>query len=259
MAPRVRAGLSLLLVALIGTVACGGDDAGHAGDGSAGGSVLVFAAASLTDAFADVEAAFEAAHPGTDVQLNLAGSSSLREQILAGAPADVFASANANNMDAVVEAGAIDGEPRVFVRNALQIAVPAGNPGGVTGLESLADDDLLVGLCAEGVPCGDLARDALDQAGVEASLDTNEPDVRALLTKIAVGELDAGIVYATDVLVADGDVEAVDLPPAVDVRATYPIAVLGRTPHPGPAEDFVEFVLSEAGQEILAAHGFEPA
>ncbi|MFN3217849.1 MAG: molybdate ABC transporter substrate-binding protein [Acidimicrobiales bacterium] len=251
--------LSMALVALTllaGLVACGDDDEGGGTDGEIGGTVLVFAAASLTDAFDDIETAFEAEYPGVDVQLNLAGSSSLREQILEGAPADVFASANQSNMDQLIEAGEVGGDAPVFAANLLQIAVPAGNPAGVTGLEDFAREELLIGLCAEGVPCGDFAREALANAAVEASIDTNEPDVRALLTKIGADELDAGIVYVTDVTAADDLVEGVDIAEDVNVVAGYPIAPLDGAPNPDAAAAFVDFVLSEEGQAILVSYGF---
>lgn len=247
--------LALVVLALVvGAVACGDDDA--ALDGEMSGTVLVMAAASLSDGLGEVAEAFEAEHPGLAVQLNLAGSSSLREQILGGAPADVFASANLSNMEQVVQAGEVVGEPQVFAANLLQIAVPAGNPGGVTGLDDFARSELLIGLCSEGVPCGDLAREALANAGVDASIDTNESDVRALLTKIAADELDAGIVYLTDVRAAGELVEGVDITSEHNVVALYPIARLVSGPNPVAAEAFVAFVLSEQGRSILAAHGF---
>jgi molybdate transport system substrate-binding protein len=221
------------------------------------GELLVSAAASLTDAFAEVGAAFEEANPGVDVILNLGPSSGLREAILEGAPADVFASANTSNMDQVVEAGEVSGEPEIFVTNLLQIAVPAGNPGGVSGLDDFAREELLIGLCAEDVPCGEFGRQVLENAGVSASLDTNEPDVRALLTKIENDELDAGIVYVTDVLSnADGEVEGIDIPAEVNVIAEYPIAVLANAPDPDAGQAWVEFVLSDDGQAILTSYGF---
>jgi molybdate transport system substrate-binding protein len=220
------------------------------------GELLVSAAASLTDAFAEMESAFEDANPDVDVLLNLGSSSALREQILEGAPADVFASANTSNMDQVVEAGEVEGDAEIFVTNSLQIAVPAGNPAEVTGLEDFAREDLLIGLCAEDVPCGDFGRQALENAGVIPSIDTNEPDVRALLTKIEGDELDAGITYVTDVLSASGTVEGVDIPAEVNVVAEYPIATLTGAPNPDTAAAWVEFVLSEEGQAILTSYGF---
>ena len=249
----------LLVFVSLGLIAAGcGDDDASAPDarGDLDGDVLVFAAASLSDAFAEVETAFESAHPDVDVRINLAGSSALREQILEGAPADVFASANDSNMEAVTEAGLAAGDATVFVRNALQIAVPAGNPGRVTGLADFANADLLIGLCAVGVPCGDFGREALANAGVEPSLDTEESDVRSLLTKIEAGELDAGIVYVTDVLAAGDSVEGIDIPEEDNVIASYPIASLADAPNPDAGAAFVDFVLSVEGQEILTGHGF---
>ncbi|MGH8915010.1 MAG: molybdate ABC transporter substrate-binding protein, partial [Acidimicrobiia bacterium] len=197
-----------------------------------------------------------AANPGVDVILNLAGSSALREQILEGAPVDVFASANTSNMDQVVEAGEVAGEPEIFAYNLLQIAVPAGNPAGVTSLGDFADEELLIGLCAEDVPCGEFARTAIENAGVVPAVDSNEPDVRALLTKIEAGELDAGVTYVTDVESTGGSVEGVDIPEDVNVVAEYPIATLADAPNPDAAAAFVAFVLSDEGQSILTSYGF---
>jgi molybdate transport system substrate-binding protein len=238
--------------------ACSGAGLGSTTSGPAPsleGELLISAAASLTDAFAVVESAFEAANPGVDVVLNLGSSSSLREQILEGAPADVFASANTSNMDQVVEAGEAS-DPEIFATNLLQIAVPVGNEAGVTGLVDFANEDLLIGLCAEDVPCGDFGRQALENAGVAPAIDTNEPDVRALLTKIGAGELDAGIVYVTDVLSAAGAVEGIDIPEEHNVTANYPIAALVNGQNPDAAAAFVAFVLSEEGQAILGDFGF---
>ncbi|HSJ34883.1 MAG TPA: molybdate ABC transporter substrate-binding protein [Acidimicrobiia bacterium] len=220
------------------------------------GEVLVSAAASLTDAFAEVAAEFEASHPGVEVMLNLGPSSGLREQILEGAPVDVFASANPENMEQVAGAGEV-GEWFVFARNRLAIAVPAGNPAGITGLDDFGRDDLVIGLCAEAVPCGALAREALARAGITPAIDTNEPDVRALLTKLEADELDAGIAYFTDLASGGSGVDGVEIPVEDNVVADYPIAVLSTAPNPGVAVAFVEFVRSEHGQTILAGFGFE--
>jgi molybdate transport system substrate-binding protein len=238
--------------------ACGGGDTTGTTTGDPGlrGSITVLAAASLTDAFQEVGAAFEAAHPGTTVTFSFAGSSALREQILSGAPADVFASADPSTMDEVVDGGAA-ADPATFARNRLQIAVPAGNEARVTGLADFADDDLLIGVCADRVPCGRLGRQALARAGVTPAIDTNEPDVRSLLTKVAAGDLDAGLVYVTDVRSAGDAVEGVDIPAEENVVATYPIAALTDSAHPDVAAAFVEFVRSAAGQDLLASFGFE--
>jgi molybdate transport system substrate-binding protein len=255
-------GVVALLLTSVGIAvllaACGGGGDADTSGGALRGEVLVSAATSLSEAFADVEEAFEADNPEVDVILNLAASSALREQIMEGAPVDVFASANTANMDRVTDAGEVH-ESTIFARNSLQIAVPAGNPGSLTGLEDFADELLLIGLCAEHVPCGDFARLALANAGVMPSIDTDEPDVKALLTKIEAGELDAGIVYITDVLSAGSAVQGVDIPPAVNVAADYPIAVLTNAPNPGAATAFVRFVLSEEGQGIMKTNGFASA
>lgn len=216
--------------------------------------VLVSAASSLTDAFADIEEQFEATHPGADVLLNFGGSSLLREQILGGAPVDVFASANPAVMQTVADAGFVI-DSTIFANNRLQIGVPNDNPAGVVGIKDFADHTLLIGLCAETVPCGSLARDVLAASGVDPSIDTNEPDVRSLLTKLEVGELDAGIVYTTDII-ATREVTGIEIPDAVNPIAQYPIATLADAPNSAGAEEFVAFVLSAEGQRILATHGF---
>lgn len=236
--------------------ACGAAPPATPVDGAPVGEVLVSAAASLTDAFGDIAAAFEAAFPDVDVVLNAAGSSTLREQILAGAPADVFASADVRDLDRLAEAGLVAGDGEIFARNELTIAVPAGNPGEVTGLADFAEPGLFVGLCAEQVPCGRLARDVLERAGVTPSLDTAEPDVRALLTKVASGDLDLAMTYVTDLAAAGESVQPVAIPAHVNVSVPYPIAVLDDAGNPGAASAFVEFVLSGDGQAILRDHGF---
>lgn len=222
------------------------------------GEILVSAAASLTDAFAALESAFETVHPDVDVVLNLGGSAALRAQILEGAPVDVFASANAMNMTRVVQAGHVVGTVRRFATNHLQIAVPAGNPAGVEGLEDLTNVTLRVALCAGEVPCGESARRAFARAGLVPALDTNEPHVRALLTKIELGELDAGVTYATDVASANGAVEGVDIPDDLNITTEYLIAALAGASTSNGAEEFVRFVLSDRGQLLLANHGFGP-
>ena len=218
--------------------------------------VVVSAAASLSDAFSDIETAFESAHPEFDVLLNLAGSAALREQILEGAPADVFASANPEVMADVVEAGGVDGSPHVFAANTMVMAVPGGNPGGVIGLGDFEREALFVGLCAQSVPCGSLARQVLLDANVEPSVDTNEPDVRALLLKIGLAEIDLGMVYVTDAVAAASTVDAIPVPPQNAVSTLYPIARLVAAPNPDGGDAFIRFVVSDQGAEILEGHGF---
>lgn len=267
---RVR--LAAVMAAVLGLAfaGCGNDEgggheaagpaaasgAGAAESGGVEGTVTVLAAASLTDAFGEIEAAFEEANPGAGVDVSHGGSSALRDQVLSGQPVDVFASASGSVMDEVVEAGANDGAPQQFATNKLEIVVPAGNPAGVEGLEDFGDDDLLIGLCAEEVPCGAFGRQALGNAGVEPAPDTNEPDVRSLLDKVASGELDAGLVYATDVLSAGDEVEGIAVPDDVNVVAKYPIVALADAPNAGGAAAFVDYVLSDEGQAVLEDYGF---
>lgn len=219
--------------------ACTGDDGPE--------TLNLFAAASLTDVLAEVAVTYEAEHPGVDVVLNLGGSSALREQILAGAPADVFVPADPAHADAT------GGDPVPIATNDLQLVVPAGNPGDVDGLDDLADPGLLVGLCAPEVPCGALALEALDAAGVEASVDTEEPDVRSLLTKVAEGELDAGLVYRTDVLAAGDAVRGIDLPPGAAARTTYVAVALT-----DEGEQLADYLGGPDAEAVLRAHGFGP-
>ena len=261
---RVLRLLAVVSVPALVFAACGDDDDDDAGSTtteapagqSAEGDITVFAAASLTDAFTELGTTFESENPDASVEFNFGASSALREQILAGAPADVFASANTSNMDQVVDGGAAS-DPEDFGTNLLEIAVPAGNEGGVTGLDDFANPDLLIGLSAEEVPCGEFGREALANAGVTPSIDTNEPDVRSLLTKVEAGDLDAGIVYVTDVMAAGDTVDGVDIPADENVIATYPIAALTDAANPDTADAFVAFVLSDEGQDILQSYGFD--
>jgi molybdate transport system substrate-binding protein len=237
-------------LAVLATQACSADD-GRA-------TLTVLAAASLTDAFTDVARAFEAAHAGTEVDVDFGASSSLREQVLAGAPADVLASADPLDVEALADAGALAGRAEPFAANVLELAVPSGNPAGVTGLGDLARSELLVGLCAPQPPCGRLARQVLARAGVVASVDTEAPDVRALLTQVASGDLDVGVVYRTDVAARRGDVDGVPLVGRDEVTTRYPVAVLDEADDEELAAAFVAFVLSGEGRAILTEHGFLP-
>jgi len=226
---------------------CGSDDDSN--------SLLVLAASSLTDSFDSMETAFEAANPDVDVEISVAGSSALSVQIEQGAPADVVALADTVPMDALAAAGLVDAPVR-FATNSMVLAVPIDNPGGVDSLDALSDSALLVGVCAPQVPCGRYAQEVFDAAGVEASLDTEEPDVRSLAGKLASGELDAGLVYATDVEAMPDRLMTIPLPDGVDVRADYPIAIVGDTDDRDGARRFIDFVTSPDGQAILAEAGF---
>ena len=248
---RLRPGGILATLALL-VASCG------AGSIDGRETVTVFAAASLTDVMTDLVESYEREHDGWAVSLSFGPSSGLREQILDGAPADVFAAADRSHAEALAESGAIE-EVDAFARTGLAIAVPAGNPAGVTGLRDLARPELLVGLCAAEVPCGAYARRALAAAGVEPSLDTEAGDVRALLTQLASGDLDAGIVYETDVRSAGGEVEGIDLPAEVNPTVEYVLGTVVRPDVSPGAAQFVRYVGSGGGAAILAEHGFETA
>lgn len=225
-------------------------------DGDAlSGSVTVLAAASLSDVFDDLAARFEAEHPGVQITLSFGGSSALAEQLVSGAPADLFAAADEATMDIVTEAG-LAADPVVFATNVLALAVPAGNPGDVTGLEDLANAELTVALCDPTVPCGSAAERLLAQEGVVASVDTLEEDVRAALTKVALGEVDAALVYRTDVIAAGDEVEGIELPGAASIVNEYPISLLVEAPQVEAAQAFLDFVLGEVGRQALTDAGF---
>ena len=226
--------------------------------GAATGTVTVFAAASLSAAFQAEASAFEKSHPGGKVELNFAGSSMLVRQIQQGASADVFASADEENMRKLAGSGEVAGAAWLFARNQLQISVPAGNPAHVTGLADLAKPGLVVALCGPTVPCGRYAAEAFLKAGVAVPAASQELDVKAVVTKVGMGEVDAGVVYTTDVRAAGAKVEGVDIPQSENVVARYPIAALKRAPNPEGAKAFVDFVLSPQGQQLLAAFGFLP-
>ena len=235
-----------------------GDDANLEADtdGAASGELIVFAAASLTDAFDEIRAAFVAANPDVEVVVNVAGSQTLARQIIEGASADVFASANVAQMDAVADVGGIAGDSVVFTSNVLAIAVEPGNPLGVAELEDLANPDLVLVLPSEEVPAGQHVREALDAAGVDVAPASLEQSVRAALAKVELGEADAAIVYASDLVASAGRADEVVIPDEHNVSARYPIATLAAARNPSAAEAFVAFVRSDAGQRILADAGF---
>lgn len=224
--------------------------------GTRGGSTLtVFAAASLSGPFGELAAGFEASHAGVDVVTNFAGSSALAAQIGEGAPADVFAAADLESVETLVADGLV-AEPVVFATNRLAIAVERGNPLRITGVADLADPELVLALCAPEVPCGAYAADVFARAGVTPHPATWEEHVKGVLTKVAAGEADAGIVYATDVVAGAGQVDGVPVDPALQVVAEYPITRVSGTADAALAQAFVDHVLSDAGRAVLAAHGF---
>lgn len=219
-------------------VACGGptDD-----------DVVVFAASSLTDAFDDIADAYTNS-TGESVVISAAGSSDLAAQIDEGAPADVFASADVATMDRIDGA---DGAARIFATNRAEIVVEPGNPHGIATLDDLADPELLVVVCAEQVPCGAYTTEVLDRAGIDLTPVSFESNVRAVLTKVELGEADAGVVYATDIAAAAERVDGVAIADEFNVEAEYPIVALGES-----GEAFVDFIVGDEAQAILREHGF---
>ncbi|MDJ0335839.1 molybdate ABC transporter substrate-binding protein [Salinibacterium sp. G-O1] len=220
------------------------------------GTVTVSAAASLTDTFGTIADAFTTEHPDVTVTFNFGGSSALAAQIVEGAPVDVFAAASAATMTTVVEAGLTEGEPTAFATNTLEIAVPPGNPGGVAGLADFTRPELSIALCAAEVPCGAAAMAAFAAAGIAPEPDTLEQDVKAVLTKVELGEVDAGLVYATDVRAAGDRVDGIEFAGAAAAVSVYPIARLAASTRNAAATAFVAYVLSPAGRKILDDAGF---
>jgi molybdate transport system substrate-binding protein len=221
------------------------------------GPVTVLAAASLTEAFTRLGHDFEAAHPGSTVSFSFGSSATLATQITQGAPADVFAAASPATMKTVTDAGAAS-RPADFASNTLELAVPPGNPAHVTGLANLGDARLRIALCAPQVPCGAAAVTVLAAAGVQARPDTLEPDVKAAVQKVASDEVDAALVYRTDVRAAGDQVEGIEFPESSRAVNRYPLAVLTESRNPTSAQAFADLVLSAAGQRVLTEAGFGP-
>lgn len=238
----VAVGLSLLVAGC-----------GDTGKASGGKTVTVFAAASLTESFTSLGKTFEASHQGVRVRFNFGGSSGLAQQIGQGAPADVFASASPATMEQV------SGESQVFAKNRLVIAVPKDDPGKVTKLADLARPNLKVVVCAEQVPCGAAATKAFAAAGVRVKPASQEQDVKAVLTKVGLGEADAGLVYRSDAKAAAAKVRGIEFPESAKAVNDYPIVALPKAPQSALAKEFVQLVLSAQGQAALVQAGFEPA
>ncbi|SBS75013.1 molybdate ABC transporter substrate-binding protein [uncultured Microbacterium sp.] len=246
--------LAACALALTGCAA-GADAAGPAADAGPDIRLTVFAAASLQGAFDEIADLFEDGHPGVAVDaVRYDGSATLATQLIEGAAADVFASADEANMQKVVDAG-LAASPTVFATNTLTLIVPAGNPAGVSGLSDFARPDPVIVQCAHEVPCGAAADRLLTAAGVTARVDSYEQNVTAVLTKVAAGEADAGLVYVTDAA-GRSDIDTVTTPGAEAVVNLYPIAALAGASAPEAATAFVAFVRGPVGQRVLGEHGF---
>jgi molybdate transport system substrate-binding protein len=245
---RSRFGLLIVVAALL--AACGS---------SGSVTISVFAAASLTASFNALGRSFQTANPGVTLKFNFAGTPTLVTQIEQGAPADVFASADTPNMDRLTADGYTTGTARVFAHNQLEIVVAPGNPKGITGLADLARSGVIYITEAPTVPAGKYALQALATAGVKVTPKSQETSVTAVISKIELGEADAGIVYTTDVTAAGGKVQGVPIPDADNVIATYPLVAVKGTANPAVANAFIAYVLSAKGQSTLATFGFQAA
>jgi len=260
-----RTALTLIVVATAGLLlaGCGSSSTPAASTPSTttsstpalSGAVNVFAAASLKEAFTKLGQQFEAAHPGTKVVFNFGPSSGLATQINAGAPADVFASASTKNMDQVVTTGSA-ASPTNFASNIMEIAVPPKNPANVTQLSDLAKSTVKVALCQKAVPCGATAEKVFTNAKLTVTPVTEELDVKSVLAKVSLGEVDAGVVYVTDVLAAGDKVKGIEIPSDVNASTKYPIATLTKAPNKATAQAFTDYVLSPEGASVLTAAGF---
>jgi molybdate transport system substrate-binding protein len=255
----------LVLLAPLTTAGCGDGDgapkpraADAAQDPELSGSVTVLAAASLTEAFTKLGRTFESDHPGVKVAFSFGASSTLAQQALDGAPADLLATADEANLQKVVDGG-VASDARVFARNRLSILVGKGNPKGVATLADLAKPGLVVVLCAPEVPCGKFGAQVLQQAGVTVTPKSLEENVKGVVSKVSLGEADAGLVYFTDAKAAGDKAEGVSIPDEQNVIAVYPIGRLKQAGSADAALAFRNFVLSPAGQATLAGYGFLPA
>jgi molybdate transport system substrate-binding protein len=248
---RRAAAVAALALAVAG---CGSSSSGGSG-AAVSGTINVFAASSLKEAFTTLGKQFEAAHPGVKVVFNFAASSDLATQITQGAPADVFASASGKNMTQVTSAGyATTSTP--FVKNTMEIAVPPSNPFGVTTVADLAKAGIKLALCQPQVPCGSTAATVFTNAKITVTPVTLEADVKSVLAKVELGEADAGVVYVTDVRAAGSKVLGIPIAADVNASTTYPIAALSKSTNSAAAKAFVAYVLSSDGSTVLTADGF---
>lgn len=233
-----------------------------AGSGSASsssaitGTVTVLAAASLQGTFTDLGKKFEAAHPGVTVKLSFGASSALAQQINAGAPADVFASAAPKNMMQVQDKGGVSKSTN-FVKNFMEVAVPPSNPANVSSVNDLAKSSVKVALCQPQVPCGATAEKVFTNAKITVKPVTLEADVKSTLAKVELKEVDAGVVYVTDVMAAGAKVKGVEIAADVNASTEYPIAALTKAPNPAGAQAFVDYILSADALQVLTDAGFE--
>jgi molybdate transport system substrate-binding protein len=222
------------------------------------GEITVFAASSLTESFDAIAKQFKKKYPDVSVKFDYDASSNLATQINQGAPADVFASADRDNLQKTIDAGTVTPPPVVFAKNRLEIAVEKGNPKKIKGLADLQKSGLVVVLCADQVPCGKYAAQSLAMAGVTINPSSKEENAKATLSKVSIGEADASIVYVTDVKASKGAASGVEIADKQNVIATYPMGVAKESQNATAAKAWVQFVTSKDGQKTLRRFGFLP-
>jgi molybdate transport system substrate-binding protein len=253
------AALGACLAALSVTAACSSSPSSPSSSGQVKGTVVVFAATSLTSAFNKIGTQFEQAHHGVSVRFNYNGSSSLATSIKQGAKADVFASADTTNMNTVTSSSDAVGQPKVFAKNQLEIMTAKGNPMHISSVADLAKPTVKVVLCAPSVPCGSYAGEVFRKAGVTVRPVSEETNVGGVVTKVTLGEADAGMVYETDIKANEGKITGVPIPPKQNVVAEYPMVEVRGAPNSAAAKAFMNYVSSAAGQKVLTSFGFLPA
>ena len=249
---RWRGTAAALVLVAAGVSGCGGDDDASGDDTT----LTVYAAASLKSTFEQIGEDFEGSHDGVTVEFNFAGSSDLVAQIQQGAPADVFASADTANMDKLTGDDLIADGPEDFASNTLEIAVPPDNPAGIESLQDLTEDGVNLVICAAEVPCGAATQKVADAAGLSFEPVSEEQSVTDVLNKVTTGEADAGLVYVTDVEAAGDTVEGITFPESAGVVNTYPIGTVADSGNDDLAREFMDLVLDDTGQAVLAEAGF---
>jgi molybdate transport system substrate-binding protein len=250
---------AVILAALVAVAAVGcssSSSTSSTSTSSSTGTITVFAAASLMETFTQIGKQFEAAHKGDTVKFSFGPSSGLATEITGGAPADVFASASTKTMDTVVTAGDA-ASPQNFAKNVMEVAVPPNNPANVTSVTDLAKKSVKVALCQPQVPCGAVAAEVFKNAAITVKPVTLETDVDSVVTQVELGNVDAGMVYVTNVLSAGSKLKGIAIPANINASTLYPIATISSSKHKSEAQAFVNYVLSPAGQQVLTAAGFQ--